>query len=153
MVKAQVFAGISPVSGLSAFVWMLIARMPHHSTSAALHGQVAASVVFQPASSTSTNTTGTSIGMSLLNQFVTLFMTFFNGLLNDVLSLIGQIFGGIGQSISEIFMNWGFTVSGQSGIFAPVVMVLILSLSGAVAYAFLTIFGAEKDVIQDEEEI
>lgn len=151
MVKAQVFAGISPASGLAAFVWMLIARMPHHSTSAALPGQVAASVVFQPASST--NTTGTSIGMSLLNQFVTLAMTFLNGLMNDVLSLIGQIFGGIGQSVSEIFMNWGFTVSGQSGIFAPLVMVLILSLSGAVAYAFLTIFGAEKDVIQDEEEI
>lgn len=101
----------------------------------------------------STQTVNFSSGNSIIQGFLAPMFGFFQSILDGVSNLLNLIMGGVGTSIAQIFANWGYSVSGQAGIFAPIAMVLILGASGAVVYLFLGFFGAEKDVVSTEEEL
>ena len=109
--------------------------------------QVHSAVIVQASSTAnSTGINGTSIWNTLWNDASGFLSTILKGFEN----LLSDIFGGIGASIEEVFQGWGYTLVQQTGIFAPVVMVAILSLSFFVLQMFAVLFSGEKDV---EEEV
>lgn len=75
------------------------------------------------------------------------------GISNALLKMFSIITGGIGTSIGQVFQNWGYTVSGQTGIFAPIAVVAILGIAGLVGYLFVDFYGAEKDISGAEEDL
>ena len=104
---------------------------------------------FMPLSTSTGSVTGSSIFSSIWN----LIMGFLSGILTGIETLMNDIFGGIGGSISSVFSQWGYSVSGTFGVWAPVGLVVVLSAAGAVLYLMIDFFGIEKDVASDEEEI
>ena len=97
--------------------------------------------------------TGTVTGSSIFSSIWNLIMGFLSGILTGIETLMNDIFGGIGGSISSVFSQWGYSVSGTFGVWAPVGLVVVLSAAGAVLYLMIDFFGIEKDVASDEEEI
>ena len=97
--------------------------------------------------------TGTVTGSSIFSSIWNLIMGFLSGILKGIETLVNDIFGGIGGSISSVFSQWGYNVSGTFGVWAPVGLVVVLSAAGAVLYLMIDFFGIEKDVASDEEEI
>ena len=104
---------------------------------------------FMPLSTSTGSVTGSSIFSSIWN----LIMGFLSGILTGIETLMNDIFGGIGGAISSVFSQWGYSVSGTFGVWAPVGLVVVLSAAGAVLYLMIDFFGIEKDVASDEEEI
>ena len=104
---------------------------------------------FMPLSTSTGSVTGSSIFSSIWN----LIMGFLSGILTGIETLMNDIFGGIGGSISSVFSQWGYSVSGTFGVWAPVGLVVVLSAAGAVLYLMIDFFGIEKNVASDEEEI
>ena len=101
----------------------------------------------------STTSTGTVTGSSIFSSIWNLIMGFLSGILTGIETLMNDIFGGIGGSVSSVFSQWGYSVSGTFGVWAPVGLVVVLSAAGAVLYLMIDFFGIEKDVASDEEEI
>lgn len=92
-------------------------------------------------------------GGNLTNSLLSPLIGFFHSILNSAEDLISTIFGGIGQSIAQIFSGWGYSVTGTAGVFAPIVMVAILGATGMIAYLFIDAYGAEKDVAGAEADL
>ena len=83
---------------------------------------------------------------ALINGFLASIVTDFETLINQV---IVQMFG---NSFVTIFSNWGYSVSSE-GIWAPFVAVVILALTGYAAYAFIDLYGLERDVLGAERDL
>lgn len=122
----------------------------HGATTTASTGYIHADVIVTASTSTTVNF---SNGNSIISGFLSPVLGFFQSILNGFSNLLNIILSGVGSSIAQIFSNWGYSVSGQSGIFAPIVMVAILGSAGAVVYLFLGFYGGEKDIVSTEEEI
>ena len=102
---------------------------------------------------TSSTSTSTNWGSNLSSWFFGLFESAGSSLLHTFLGAINTLVSGIFGSISEVFSNWGYSVSGQAGIFAPILVVAILGLSGLLLFAFFDLFGAEKDEGEVEADV
>ena len=100
-----------------------------------------------------TASSGTVTGSSIFSSIWNLILGFLSGILTGIETLLNDIFGGIGGSISSVFSQWGYSVSGTFGVWAPVGLVVVLSAAGAVLYLMIDFFGIEKDIASDEEEI
>ena len=83
---------------------------------------------------------------TLINGFLASIVKDFETLINQV---IVQMFG---NSFVTIFSNWGYSVSAE-GIWAPFVGVVVLALTGYAVYAFLDLYGLERDVLSGERDI
>lgn len=127
-----------------------LAGMPMGHAAPQVQGNVRTDAVI---SASSTQTVNFSSGNSIIQGFLAPMFGFFQSILNGVSNLLNLVLGGVGASIAQIFANWGYSVSGQTGIFAPIAMVMILGATGAVAYLFLGFYGGEKDVVSAEEEV
>lgn len=101
-----------------------------------------------------TNTTANTVsGSSIFSSIWSLAMSFFKDILNSFVGLLNAIFGGIGGAIGTVFSNWGYSVSGTFGVWAPVGMVSILGVSGFVIWVFLDLYRGEKDISEDEADM
>jgi len=109
------------------------------------------SIQFQSATSTSG---GTINGSTILSDIWGAFSTFFNAILTDITTLINEILvQSLGASFVTIFTNWGYSVSNGYGIWAPLIAILVLALSGYALYAFMDLYGIERDILHGEEDI
>ncbi|MCL5794528.1 MAG: hypothetical protein M1138_06880 [Candidatus Thermoplasmatota archaeon] len=79
--------------------------------------------------------------------------SFLKGIVSDIGTFINQIIvQSLGNSFVTIFSNWGYSVSSE-GIWAPFVAIVVLALSGYALYAFIDLYGLERDVLHGEEDI
>lgn len=103
---------------------------------------------------TSTNTTASGINSAgIFNSIWTLVNSFLTEIVNDLGTFINEmIVQALGQSFVTIFSNWGYAVSNE-GIWAPLIGILVLALSGYAIYAFLDLYGIERDVLHGEEDV
>ncbi len=83
---------------------------------------------------------------TLINGFLASIVTDFETLINQI---VVQMFG---NSFVTIFSNWGYSVSSE-GIWAPFVAVVILALTGYAVYAFIDLYGLERDVLGAERDL
>ncbi|AKA48531.1 hypothetical protein IX51_04800 [uncultured archaeon] len=104
-----------------------------------------------PATTSGSGTSG--LGMTIFNSIWKLVMGFLGGILDGVNLLMKDTFGGIGQAIMQVFQSWGFSVNSQFGVWAPVGLVLVLGVAGALIYVMFDAIGIEKDVLHGEEDI
>ena len=89
----------------------------------------------------------------IFNSIWTLINGFLKGIVSDVGTFINQIIvQSLGTSFVTIFSNWGYSVSAE-GIWAPFVGIVVLALSGYAIYAFIDLYGLERDVLHGEEDI
>lgn len=102
---------------------------------------------------TSNTTSGTISGASIFSSIWSLAMSFFKDILDSFMNLLNAIFGGIGGAIGTVFSNWGYSVTGTFGVWAPVGMVAILGVSGFVLWVFLDLYRGEKDISEDEGDL
>ena len=83
---------------------------------------------------------------TLINGFLASIVKDFETLINQVLV---QMFG---DSFVTIFSNWGYSVSAV-GIWAPFVGIVVLALTGYAVYAFIDLYGLERDVLGAERDV
>ena len=83
---------------------------------------------------------------ALINGFLSNLVTDFGTLFNEILVQ------SLGSSFVTIFSNWGYSVSSE-GIWAPFVAVLVLALTGYAVYAFIDLYGLERDVLGAERDL
>ena len=89
----------------------------------------------------------------IFNSIWSLFNGFLKGIVSDVGTFINQIIvQSLGTSFVTIFSNWGYSVSAV-GIWAPFVGIVVLALSGYAIYAFIDLYGLERDVLGAERDI
>lgn len=111
--------------------------------------EVHLAVIVQASSTNSTGINGSSIWQSLYQMAI----GFANSILKGIESLISDILNGIGTSFTEVFQGWGFAVVSQTGIFAPLVMVAILTMTFFVLQMFMALYAGEKDVAEEVEDV
>ena len=92
-------------------------------------------------------------GNAIFSSIWTLVMKFFGGILSGILTLLNDVFNGIGGAIGNVFSNWGYSVTGTYGVWAPAGMVIILGVTGFILYIFVDLYRGEKDVAEDESVI
>ena len=89
----------------------------------------------------------------IFNSIWTLINGFLASILKDFETLINQVIVQMfGNSFVTIFSNWGYSVSAV-GIWAPFVGIVVLALSGYAIYAFIDLYGLERDVLHGEEDV
>ena len=98
-------------------------------------------------------TTSAISGNAIFTSIWTLVMKFFGGILSGILTLLNDVFNGIGGAIGNVFSNWGYSVTGTYGVWAPAGMVIILGVTGFILYIFIDLYRGEKDVAEDEADI
>ena len=110
-------------------------------------GHVVLAVITDSSSSSSINSS------SIFSDIWGIINTFLKDMVNDVGTLINELLvQSLGGSFVTIFSNWGYAVSSE-GIWAPFVAILVLALSGYALYAFIDLYGIERDVLHGEEDI
>ena len=99
---------------------------------------------------------GSSSGINsagIFNSIWTLINGFLASVIGDFETLINQVIVQMfGNSFVTIFSNWGYSVSSE-GIWAPFVGIVVLALTGYAVYAFLDLYGLERDVLSGERDI
>ncbi len=121
-----------------------------HSTEAAATGAAPSAMV-----ASTTPVVYSSLGINASSIFSSIWglaQSFGKSILTDFENLIGTIFSGFGNSISSMFGIWANSFY-STGIWAPVVFVVVISLAGFIAYAFMDGFGIEKDTMEDEDDL
>ena len=103
----------------------------------------------QPATSTNTTLSAGGITNSIWNLAWNSITTVVNAIVGAMVNLMNSIV----SAVQTVFQQWGFTVAGTDGVFAPIVMIFVLIVTGIVLYLGFVFFGAEKDVIGGEEDI
>lgn len=89
---------------------------------------------------------------SITKPLIKIFLSFISSISSDVSALFGQILGGFGQSVVQMFQIFGASL-GPYGPLAPTVFVGGLLLSVVVGYVEFDVIDAEKDVTGFENDL
>ncbi len=89
---------------------------------------------------------------SITRPLMRIFLSFLSSISVDISSLFGQVFGGFGDAVVQMFQVFGASL-GPYGPLAPTVFVGGLLLAVVVGYVEFDFIDAEKDVTGFENDL
>lgn len=84
--------------------------------------------------------------LSVLSFVADMLQFAFNGFLGLLEGFVNHITSSFGFSISAILSNWAMSINNY-GVIAPIVLVAVIGLSGAVGYAAIDLIGTARDAM------
>ncbi len=89
----------------------------------------------------------------IVEGLIQVFLMILRGIGNIFLWAVQQVIGGILGFFGVPFTAWSQFVAKNGGWFIPIIFVSILALTWIIGYAFVVVYGFERDFFEGEETV